>query len=275
VAVDPADGAVFMVVSDQGLWRSADGGGSFERVADGKTVGGRCETGFALNVDPAGKRMVCFMIYGGSARSDDLGKTWTPLKASHLDYGAVDWEAGGRTLLALRHEKAGLLTLSTDGGATWKDLDKGFHAVGVFGPDALIAARGGEIVRSVDGGATWTKAADAKPTGAVMRVHKGVGYFATDKGLLASRDKGATWEPFGSPVEAVFGPWFGKTDDHLVVVGKKGFLESRDGGKTWAVAAPLPPGFPVGRVGPNYAWDPVGDVFYASTMGKHTYRYKR
>src|SRR4051794_7133543 len=76
VAVDPSNGDVYMVVSDQGMWKSTDKGETFTRV-DGKAIGGRCETGFALNFDPAGKRLACFMIYGSCASTDDGGKTWT------------------------------------------------------------------------------------------------------------------------------------------------------------------------------------------------------
>src|SRR3954467_10288634 len=66
VAVDPSSGDVYMVVSDQGMWKSTDKGETFART-DGKAVGGRCETGWALNFDPAGKRLACFMIYGSCA----------------------------------------------------------------------------------------------------------------------------------------------------------------------------------------------------------------
>src|SRR5438067_1721801 len=47
VTVDPATGDVYMVVPDQGLWKSVDHGETFARC-DGGKVGGRCETGFAL-----------------------------------------------------------------------------------------------------------------------------------------------------------------------------------------------------------------------------------
>lgn len=90
VVVDRTNGGVFMVVSDQGLWRSSDHGRTFERC-DGKTVGGRCETGWALQADPAGRRLACFMIYGDSAVTADGGVTWTKLKSSRFDFGAVDW----------------------------------------------------------------------------------------------------------------------------------------------------------------------------------------
>ena len=60
----------------------------------------------------------------------------------------------------------------------------------------------------------------------------------------------------------------------MVVVGKDGFSESTDGGKTWK-ARPPAGGFKVGGVGPNYAWDPINDIFYASSMGKPAYRFER
>src|SRR5262245_48261134 len=95
IVADRSDGAVFMVVNDQGLWRSSDHGAKFERC-DGGAIGGRCETGWALQADPAGKRLACFMIYGSSAMTTDGGKTWTKWKTTHLDFGAVDWADTGK-----------------------------------------------------------------------------------------------------------------------------------------------------------------------------------
>ena len=285
IAVDPSNGDVFMVVCDQGIWKSSDGGKSFSR-ADKGAVGGRCETGFALNFDPAGKRLACFMVYGSCADTADAGATWNAWKTNHLDFGAVDWEKTGKALLSLRHESGGVLCLSTDGGQTWKDLgrrgadkkvvkqDREYKMLGMFDAGALLASRGDGILRSTDGGETWAKVSDAKPVAPVMSVHKGVGYWLTDKGILASKDKGATWS-VAWPVKASFGTWFGKDDKRMMVVGQDGFSESTDGGGTWKVVAPLPPGIGVGPVGPNYAWDAAGDVLYASSMGKPAYRFER
>ena len=75
-------------------------------------------------------------------------------------------------------------------------------------------------------------------------------------------------------VDASHGPFFG-TAQHFVVVGKTGFSETRDGGQTWQVVAPLPAGFGINRVGPNYAWDSRADIFYASTMTKPTFKFER
>ncbi len=274
VTVDPETGAVFMVVPDQGIWKSTDHGQSFQRVDDGK-IGGRCETGFALDFDPAGKRLACFMIYGSSAWTADVGKTWTAFKTSHLDFGAVDSGASGKCLIALRHESGGQLCYSADEAQTWTNLDKGFVAVGIFDAHTLLSSKGKGLVRSDDAGQAWTQVSDVDPAGRVMRVYKGVGYWTTDRGLLVSKDQGRTWTIQGQEISAVFGPYFGKNADHMVIVGKQGFHETRDGGQSWQVVAPLPPEFGVGHVGPNYAWDPQANIFYASSMGKDTLKFER
>ena len=66
-----------------------------------------------------------------------------------------------------------------------------------------------------------------------------------------------------------------RTVEHFVVIGKSGFSETRDSGKSWQPAAPLPEGFTTNRVGPNYAWDPAANIFYASTMMKPTFALRR
>jgi len=276
VVVDRLSGDVFMVVNDQGLWKSADHGATFARVDDG-TIGGRCETGWALQADPNGRRLFCFMIYGGCAMTVDGGKTWAKSTTSHLDFGGVDWADTGKRLLAIRHESGGTLATSEDGGTTWKDEGKGFSGCGVFDHQTFVVTRIGEkgIFRTADTGATWTQVSTDSPSAGVPVIFKGVGYWPAGKGILASRDKGMTWSWLGAPVDASFGPYFGETELHFVVVGRDGFQETKDGGKTFRQAAPLPAGFGVGHVGPNYAWDPKADIFYASTMTKPTFKLQR
>ncbi len=275
VTVDRVDGTVYVIVSDQGLWRSTDKAATFSRC-DGGAIGGRGETGWTLQPDPAGRRMACFVVYGDSALTTDGGLTWTKFKTSHLDYGSVDWEDTGKRLLAVRHESGGMLTTSADGGATWQDLGKGFSGCGVLNQTTFVATKEKEpgIFRSTDSGATWTRVLEETPSAAVPVTFKGVTYWATGKRLIMSSDKGATWQPAGTPVEAAYGPFF-DTATHFVVAGKGGFFETTDGGTTWKQAAPLPPGFGVTRTGPNYAWDPKADVFYASTMMKAAFKYAR
>ncbi len=276
VAVDRSTGAVFMVISDLGLWRSTDKGATFARC-DAKALGGRCETGYALQADPAGKRMACFMVYGDSGMTSDGGETWTKFKSSHLDYGSVDWSDTGKRMLALRHESGGILATSEDAGATWKNLEKGFSGCGVVDRTTFLATKEKEpgIFRSTDAGTTWAQVYPQKVAAAVPVVFEGAVYWAAGKSVLVSRDKGATWSDFGTPVDATFGPMFGTDATHAIVVGKSGFSETKDAGKTWQPSAPLPPGFTINRVGSNYAWDPKANIFYASTMTKPTFQWKR
>jgi photosystem II stability/assembly factor-like uncharacterized protein len=274
--VDRANGSVFLVVNDQGLWKSTDHGATFTRC-DNKTIGGRCETGWALQADPAGKRLACFMIYGDSAITTDSGATWTKFKTSHLDFGSVDWADTGKRFLALRHEKAGMLTTSDDAGATWKDLETGFSGCGVLDHTTFVATKEKEpgIFRSTDAGASWTKVSDQKPFAGVPVVFKGAAYWPAGKSILVSRDLGATWAELGAPVDATHGPYFGVDEMKAVIVGKSGFRETSDGGKTWKLLFPLPAGFTANRLGSNYAWDFKTDIFYASTMTKPAFKLER
>ena len=275
VVVDRSDGAVFLVVNDQGLWRSTDRGATFIRC-DSNAIGGRCETGWALQADPAGKRLACFMIYGDSGMSRDRGTTWTKFKMSHFDFGSVDWTDTAKRLLALRHESGGMLTTSEDGGATWTDLDRGFSGCGVLDHATFVAtkARDPGIFRSTDRGIHWTPVFAETPSAAVPVVFEGAAYWPTGKSLLISRDKGGSWLPFGAPVDAAYGPFF-HTSRHFVVAGKSGFLETRDGGDSWKLVIPLPAGFETKRIGPHYAWDFRADIFYASSMTKPAFKLER
>jgi hypothetical protein len=279
IAADRTTGDVYMIVSGQGVWRSSDKGATFARV-DNKTVGGRCETGYTLRTDPAGKRLACFMLDGKSARTDDGGKTWTSMKnvLRGYDWAAVDWSGKQvKTIFALVHECGGIGAVSRDGGKSWKEIGKKYFAVGVFGSDVLVCGKEKEkgVLRSTDGGKNWTKVCDATPIGA-MTVFQGVGYWLSDKGLLTSADQGKSWRVSAETSGAAWGPYFGKSKLHLAVVNGKGFQETSDGGKTWRTIAPYPPGLK-GKYNNrgwflNFAWDPVGKVCYVSRMGQSAWK---
>ncbi|MGA2034960.1 MAG: hypothetical protein ABSG68_22150 [Thermoguttaceae bacterium] len=281
IAVDRTTGDVFMVIADQGIWRSSDHGESFARV-DGGKIGGRCETGFALNIDPKGKRLACFMLDGPSACTLDGGKTWEPMLGNGRgwDAGSVDWSAKKPVnIFALRHECGGEIYTSADLGKSWKLKGNAFAAAGIFDAATLVAAKEKEkgIFRSTDGGGSWQKVSALLPAGRDIRILDGVAYWTSSEGLLVSRDAGKTWAVQGAAVECSFGPYFGKDARHVVVAGKKGFFETSDGGASWAAAAPLPAGFGVGMPGwfINLGWDPIANIFYISRMGEPAYKYQR
>ncbi|MCX7044848.1 MAG: hypothetical protein NTX50_05070 [Candidatus Sumerlaeota bacterium] len=288
VAVDRTNGDVYMVASGQGIWKSSDRGATFARV-DGNTIGGRCETGYALCADPNGKRLCCFMLDGASGYTLDGGKSWERLaqQGRGWDYAAVDWSADRpQVFFGLEHESGGKRWLSGDGGKRWNRLSDDPKMVNAS-PFGLGVADGKTLVRwvgkmgierSLDAGATWTKVSGEIPVSRVMVVFKGVCYWLGEKGLLVSKDKGVTWSVQGRSAQAAWGPYFGKNENHIVAVGKSGIQETTDGGQNWQTVASLPdelkdlslPGWFL-----NFAFDPVNDIFYASRMGKATYKYER
>ncbi|HEX7898592.1 MAG TPA: hypothetical protein VF950_12580 [Planctomycetota bacterium] len=284
VAVDPATGDVYMVVPGQGLWKSGDQGKTFAR-ADGGAVGGRAETSYALQFDPAGKRLACFMLDGKCAMTADGGATWTPFTGlgRNWDYAAVDWSAQEvKTIFGARHENGGDVYLSPDAGKTWNKLwaEPEFEksgGLGIFDATTLVyTMKGKGIQRSTDAGKTWAQVSELEPWGRVIRVRQGVGYWLSKEGMRVSRDKGATWTLQGTAVDATIGPMFDPKDEkRFAVAGNKGIFTTSDGGATWtSVVAKLPEKFSMPKPGwfANVDWDPARNLFYASQMGKGTYR---
>jgi hypothetical protein len=283
VAVDPATGDVFMVVPGQGIWKSADQGKTFAR-ADGGAIGGRAETSYALQFDPAGRRLACFMLDGKCAMTADGGATWSPFTGlgRNWDYAAVDWSADPvKTIFGARHETGGEVFLSPDAGKTWNRLfaDPEFEktgGLGIFDADTLVyTMKGKGIQRSTDAGKTWTKVSELEPWGRVIRVRKGIGYWLSKGGMLVSKDQGATWTPQGAAVDATIGPMFDPKDEkRFAAAGSKGIFVTADGGATWTTAGSLPEKFSLPKPGwyATVDWDPARGLFYASQMGKGTYR---
>ena len=303
VAVDRTTGNLFLVVPGDGLFKSTDRGATFARCDEGK-VTGRCETAFALNLDPATSRMACFMLDGKCGMSLDGGQTWQAFKdlGRNWDYAAVDWTSDKpQVIFGARHESGGESYVSTDAGASWTMLakDKAFDAqgaVGVVDANTFLTTKGDGLHRSTDQGKSWTKVSDFTPVSHVMRTFNGVNYFfavnpsdpadtkkrkpATfESFLIVSKDKGQTWTKQGAMTDAAWGPHFGKDETHLITVGKKGMiLESTDAGETWKDVVQLPPkGFDTNRAGwfTNLAYDPKSDTFYISRMGQPAFKYER
>jgi hypothetical protein len=285
VVVDHRTGALDVCVSDRGVYRSADQGGTWKPF--GKPFKGRTEWPGSLMLDPVGKgkRLVVATVYGAPiALGSTDGGDWKFLdpRSSHVDWCALDWaDAGPKFILALKHESGGLLIASRDGGKTFQDVGKGYGPAWVFDADTAVVAemktkerpRPG-LVRTTDGGKTFTPCGSHHAQ-ALPKWHGGTLYWLTDDGLIASTDKGASWKKGGAVKGGRYGPLFGKDAKHLLVLTNAGVVESRDGGASWGKPVALPK--ELKGVGP-LSWmeyDPARDVLYAMKMGSQLYKLAR
>ena len=283
ISVDPASGEVYMAICAQGIWRSRDQGKTFQRVDD-RHIGGRCETGAAMNWDPSGGRLACFMLDGTAGMTLDGGATWSSFGGvgRGWDFGAVDWSAKQVVdLFALHHESGGELYRSSDAGKSWTMVskDNGYDAVGMFDSTTLIAGKNGAgIMRSTDNGKTWQPVATYAITNHVMVVVQGIGYLISKQGLVSSSDKGATWSVRGAAVDATMGPLFSDAK-HVVAWNGAAIFESVDGGATWTSLTGMPEFPHRGDLSWNpswyisIGWDRSAGILYASHMGSPAYRW--
>jgi hypothetical protein len=283
LGVDRLTGTLFVSRWATGVWVSSDQGTSFMRADGGKVGGGGPFSCYALYSAPEGGKLAVFNMNnkpGPSGYSLDGGKTWESFESvgRNWDYGAIDWES--KTVFAARHEHEGA-HLSRDMGKTWTELDvkRGeLKGLGVFGPQALVISNATGIRRSEDEGKSWTQVSDHPCTGTVQ-VYKEVGYWLSNKvvrkqwtaSVAISRDGGRTWKDAGPSVpDTMFcsGPFFGKSESHMVVATLKGILETTDGGATWKTVADYPADAPVqadhknGCGFPSLGYDANRDLFY-------------
>jgi len=150
-AVDPRDSQrLYAAVAGEGLYRSTDGGASFELLS--KEVGGGV---MALAATPAGEILAGDMQQGLLV-SEDEGKTWRQTLAAGLMGLAMNPNDPDRILAS----GPGIL-LSTDGGASWRtvqDISAGAGPVAWSPSDPKVAYAVGFdrlLYRTTDGGATW------------------------------------------------------------------------------------------------------------------------
>ena len=297
MAVTP-DGEIFAVTSKgHGVCLSKDQGATWTEIA-GNNITGRCETGFGFSMAyPYDGRLAFFCIDGTGGITLDHGQTWRPFAKilRMFEYADVDWSnAAPTTIFGLSHEPY-FTVLSKDGGASWQQLYKDTEApkdaqkftsmyhLGLLPGGTLVRSHSDQdgIYLSTDDGKTWAEVAKHQLVGR-RPVHFGSKtYWTTTEGVIVTTN-GRDWALTGKgPENALYGPYFGKSDQEFMVVSAKAFHLTKDGGKTWQELAPgfIPPdanmkAFNARASFHYYGWDPKGHYIYASSLGASIYRLK-
>lgn len=236
-----------------GLYRTRNGGRSWRVVETG--LNEPAVQSLAVSPSFADDRLVLAGTEGdGLLRSDDAGTTWEVVPAmAGRSVTALAFSTGypARRTIAAATDQG--VTVSLDGGQTWRAGDRGpgpvlgLTFVRSGDGEALLAglARSG-VARSDDEGATWTLANEGLSARVVLGLVPSPA-FARDQtlfiaglrdGVSVSTDGGRTWAERNDGLEdaAVFGlavsPGYA-SDRTLYAATPAGVFFSRDGGATW------------------------------------------
>ncbi len=177
LAVDPDDpGTLYVGTTDEGLFKSVDGGGSWEKLS-----GTEHPRVTAVAVSPTDGAVYAGTEPSALFVSRDGGGTWRELEEMRKLPSQPTWSFPPRPwtshvraialsyidpdLVVVGIELGGILR-STDGGETWQDQRPGAQpdCHSLFGhheaPDLLYEAGGGGFARSTDFGDSWEGADD-------------------------------------------------------------------------------------------------------------------
>jgi hypothetical protein len=213
--------------SQNGFWRSSDGGVSWERFSlpeDGKA---RPQDGYDVDVDPYdGKHLILgFHEENGLAESSDGGATWRSIALApgmsaggswypfFIDTGAADTTRHTWLMLAQATGGAVGTWRTADGGGTWKKVESNEHTHGgsqIFQHEGVVymagvyGSNGWGVYRSTDQAATFTHVG---PAGSQSTVYGTSQYvyvqpapFGNQASAARAAQPGITWATWPLPM---------------------------------------------------------------------------
>lgn len=233
-AVDFLDSLTGIAVGDAGnALRSTDGGRSWLLLP----------TGFEATFNGVAYRSAkCVTAVGAGGliiSTTDEGASWSQQQSSIVtDLRAVSFgDADHGVVVGAR----GVVLYTTDGGALWSravfDQSRSFTDVQMINHLTAFAviAKSDTMYRSMDGGRTWTDVSLGRMwnSTALQFVDLGLGFVASDRGLLRTTDGGSTWGPVIGPPNLRDIRFSDRLHGAGLVASLNSIVVTSDGGDTW------------------------------------------
>ena len=269
IAIHPDDAKTIFVGTQRGVYRTKNGGDSFERMnmAEGRHV-------WAIKFHPNDSKTMFLGTEGSEVfKSTDSGENWEHL-ATIINQDSVQMAFATRILgigIEAKNPDQMYAALevrgaahSSDGGKSWTIVNKEFdgdvdlmdlHGVTVGAADSsavFISNRTG-VWRSRDRGANWdnldfpkfteifySRGVESAPNDPdTLYACVGLNFGSQQGGVMRSTDQGDTWERFDkgiSPSSTTFGIAVNEhAPDQVYFCTRQGeVFGTRDGGQTWS-----------------------------------------
>ena len=236
--VSPSDARQIVLGTHNGLFRSSDGGKTWQAAE----LGGQD----AMNLARGGKEVVWAAGHNVLARSLDGGATWENVRPSGLPgldvHGFAVDPRDTKTLYAAIAGQG--LYRSTDGGSSFspvsREVGPGVFALAVTPDGRLLAGEGRQgLMVSTDGGRSWRLGLQASLVGLALNPGDPQRILATGPGVLLSTDGGRSWRQVLELEEGAGPVAWSKSDPSLAyVVGfDRTLYRTADGGESWRPVA--------------------------------------
>lgn len=235
---------VLLKTSARALYRSADQGKSWQKIAIGSFGEGELSS---VAPSPAGKGIIYVAGPGlGVLRTDDGGKNWVE---------------------------------RSDGLPSRDVIAVTAHTTQ---PDTVYAVVNGQgIYRSQDAGNTWRLMDRSSQQGLRQLIHSNMAgsmqtgwlFAATATGVRRSMDCFCLWQDAGKLASQAYGLAYDSSKpEHLYTATEKGLFRSADGGENWVeMKSPTPKvvGLAFTRSGALFAINADGDLYHSEDQGNN------
>ncbi len=268
VAISPNNPEIIFLGSSRYVYRSLDGGKSWEQLISKRIGKGWSHRGLnvfghtrKVAVDPANPDIIYIgTVDHGIVKSEDGGKSWDKI-GGDLKFGDNIWDidicrADSKIVYIAASDFKGnyCMSVSRDRGVSWKSLCEKYNKrlkiyKALVNPDNceevfFTTDRG--VMKSTNYGKTWFSSSKGLPDAPVYAITFYTGnpetiYAGSKKGLYKSHDSGLTWSGVktdtGTIVRSVL---VSRKDPRVIFIGvdrarknQGGIFRSKNGGLTW------------------------------------------